>query len=397
MNRSFGDESFSALEPAYVMPVSWQYFSECSDYSVERHAAITNWQPVSFGTCSWLISNELTQEDSGIQHAFDAPSVYTVRLQHLPRKMRSQAMLDTMMEQAGLGMSLMSFDVEDCDGVLLHFQDEASAGLCIKHLNGRIWGGAKIVASLAPDLQNLPTVSPSIGYGELKLGTNVFADDAVACPSEPIKVTPSDCYDTNGSGVMLPPGLDATNVFSIQTEEEKGSPSASATTVRLENLPNELCSYTMVSAMLEQLGLEDKVLSCDLEEGARVLITFASAAAAKVCINHCHQRSWSGRKADPVVAKIVETPCNAEDARSDVASIVVDSASAAQSSFAHTCASSPSQELSSSPGVLPDPLYLRKTNVSKSAASVEKVSDISSASHEDASTDDGGCLSDASV
>jgi hypothetical protein len=112
----------------------------------------------------------------------------------------------------------------------------------------------------------------------------------------------------------LPPGLDHIptpfkNEMSALKTKKKKAPQAKGQVVHIQGLPENLLKEVMISAMMDQAKLDEKVVSIDVhsykKQGA-ARITFVSEIAADECVRHCNGQKWNPM-GPPVTAFIVST------------------------------------------------------------------------------------------
>lgn len=85
-------------------------------------------------------------------------------------------------------------------------------------------------------------------------------------------------------------------------------------TVRIDGLPNDICSVAMAEVMLEQAGFEASVLSIHPQKGNRcgsLEVVLNSKEAAKIALRHFSGFSWDHRSGKHVSSTIVRTPAPA--------------------------------------------------------------------------------------
>eukprot|EP00928_Gymnodinium_smaydae_P080810 TRINITY_DN64432_c0_g1_i1.p1 TRINITY_DN64432_c0_g1~~TRINITY_DN64432_c0_g1_i1.p1 ORF type:complete len:355 (-),score=42.81 TRINITY_DN64432_c0_g1_i1:351-1415(-) len=341
------DGMLSPGEPAYVTPLS----------SI-RHMVgkpTSGFEHLPCKVISKLHRPVVQMRDKQKETHEDENNPILVRLSHLPRQMRCNAMVEAMMEQAGLEKVLQRCDVASHDSVLLYFADRKAAEACVRHCNGRLWGGTAIVAAI-----DASSVAPTSRHGK-------SAMDAAKPAAVPRRRTASEETTATSSDQLPPPP-------GFASEEE------SVAVVCLTNLPNAMRSASMIQAMLEQADIAEDILSCHNNDQGEVYVEFANMKAAESCIQHCNGRSWGGSGVKPVYARLYSTTRFTRPAKKAWA-VAAKTSSSAASTASVSARQSPTLRYHVPPGAVP----------------VQKQFKNSYATAEDGSTEDGSSGSEASA
>eukprot|EP00928_Gymnodinium_smaydae_P052308 TRINITY_DN36116_c0_g1_i1.p1 TRINITY_DN36116_c0_g1~~TRINITY_DN36116_c0_g1_i1.p1 ORF type:complete len:303 (-),score=58.23 TRINITY_DN36116_c0_g1_i1:214-1035(-) len=102
-----------------------------------------------------------------------------VLIENLPAAMQSAAMLEVIMEQAGLDKMIKSCEAGLAGEVYIKFKSKEAARACIRHVQGRAWGGRSASRVQA---REVPATSATIKEEEesTDAGSSSVDDDQVA-------------------------------------------------------------------------------------------------------------------------------------------------------------------------------------------------------------------------
>lgn len=81
------------------------------------------------------------------QPAWTVDDEHRVRIKHLPKQMRTHAMLEVSLEQAGIDTDMKDCEFTSNGEVVVSFGSAMAAKTCVRHFNGRRWSGPSAVVA----------------------------------------------------------------------------------------------------------------------------------------------------------------------------------------------------------------------------------------------------------